>query len=98
MSNKTSSTNFEPTAGFPPLVRADDTAVPEGTLESRGFSTNIVNISNIIESKKKENLFLAFGSEDEDGIDYYMNNFVEQTPHKYSEFDYKNLLSERKSK
>lgn len=64
---------FEPMGGFPSIIRADDD-ISEKTLESRGFTTtNIVSISNIMDSKKKENLFMAFGSEDEDG-----NDFVKQ--------------------
>jgi hypothetical protein len=61
---------FEPVGGFPPIIREDQAKIPEKTLESRGFATtNIVSINKIMDSKKKENIFIAFGSEDEDGAD-----------------------------
>ena len=83
---------FDPIAGFPPLIRETDLIDTPLTLESRGFSTtNIVNISNIMESKKKENLFLAFGTEEEDGVDYFIENMLDHTPNQYSDIDYKKL-------
>jgi hypothetical protein len=61
--------NFEPMGGFPPFVRKTDTTTEEKPLGLRGFSTtNIVNISNILE-KKKTNTFLALSSDEESGVD-----------------------------
>lgn len=56
---------FEPKWGFPPIIRQDDAIPNEKKLESRGFSTNIVSIGNIIDTKKRENLFIAFGNEED---------------------------------
>jgi len=50
---------FEPIGGFPPIVRTEESDINKKTLESRGFATtNIVSISNIMDTKKKENLFI----------------------------------------
>jgi hypothetical protein len=82
---KDSDIPFIPLGGYPPLYRKDDKKASEKTLESRGFvSTNIVSISNIMSSKKKEDLFNAFGSEDEDGIDPTMVGLYE-TPHEFED-------------
>lgn len=44
---------FEPMGGFPSIIRADED-ISEKTLESRGFATtNIVSISNIMDSKEE---------------------------------------------
>jgi hypothetical protein len=83
---------FEPIGGFPPIVRTDDTKINGKTLESRGFATtNIVSISNIMDSKKKENLFMAFGTEDEDGIDYNILNMFDENPYEYKDISYKEI-------
>lgn len=82
--------SFEPKGGFPSLVRKEDTEITEKTLETRGFSTNIVNIGDIMESKKKENLFIA-GFEEEDAIDYAIENMLDVPPHEFSEISYKKL-------
>lgn len=75
---------FKPIGGFPSIVRIGDKNISEKTLESRGFATtNIVSISNIIDAKKKENLFTAFGSEEEDGID--TQSIFNRTPHDYDD-------------
>ena len=75
---------FEPLGGFPPIIRVDDAKIGEKTLEARGFTTtNIVNISNIMDTKKKENLFIAFGTEEEDGVDLLIDN-----PHEYKKVAY----------
>lgn len=59
-----------PIGGFPPIRIINKNAISEKTLENRGFSgTNIVSINNIMDLKKKENLFIAFGTDNEDGID-----------------------------
>lgn len=78
----------EPIGGFPPIISIDGDKISEKTLESRGFSTtNIVSINNIMDLKKKENLFIAFGTEEEDGIDYEIENMFTENP-----YDYKNLV------
>lgn len=85
---------FEPIGGFPPIIRADDTEIREKTLESRGFATtNIVSISNIMDNKKKENLFIAFGTEDEDGVNYDIGNMFDINPHKFNQVKYKKIRS-----
>jgi hypothetical protein len=87
---------FEPMGGFPPIIRIDDAKVSEKTLESRGFgTTNIVSISNIMDSKKKENLFIAFGSEDEDGA-RMIDNMLDEEPHEYKDIVYKELKKKKK--
>jgi len=76
---------FRPIGGFPSIIREEDAKISNKSLESRGFATtNIVSINNIMESKKKENLFIAFGSEEEDGgVDYEMENLFTMRPRKY---------------
>ena len=77
--------SFQPMGGFPSIVRLDDKKISEKTLESRGFTaSNIVSIGNIMESKKKENLFLAFGTEEEDGIDLAIEGIFYTSPHMYN--------------
>jgi len=77
---------FIPLGGFPPLYRQEDKKVSEKTLESRGFvSTNIVSISNIMSSKKKENLFNAFGTDEEDGVQSEIAvNGLYETPYDFT--------------
>ena len=83
---------FEPIGGFPSIIRAEDNKIPEKTLESRGFATtNIVSINNIMDSKKKENLFMAFGSEEEDGIDFMINAMMDRKPYEYDNIVYKSI-------
>lgn len=82
---------FEPIGGFPPIIRADDAKISEKTLESRGFSTtNIVSISNIMDSKK-ENLFMAFGSEEEEGADFVIQGMFDEKPYEYNNIVYKDI-------
>ena len=98
MTNNNEDVPFVPLGGFPPLYRKDDKKPTEKTLESRGFvSTNIVSISNIMSSKKKENLFNAFGSEDEDGVNLTINGLYE-TPYDFDEIDETKLKSKDKGK
>lgn len=83
---------FEPIGGFPPLIRVDDVKISEKTLESRGFATtNIVSINKIMDSKKKENLFVAFGSEEEDGTDFAIEGMFNEKPYEYKDVVYKNI-------
>ncbi len=82
---------FEPVGGFPPIVRVDDVKIKDKTLESRGFATtNIVSINNIMDSKKKENLFVAFGSDDENGFDISVNLMYDK-PKDYDGIVYKDM-------
>ena len=75
---------FEPIGGFPPIMRKDASALSEKSLEARGFeTTSIVNISDIMINKKKENLYIAFGSEDEGETG---GGFLD-TPHEYDEIE-----------
>lgn len=75
---------FVPMGGFPPLVILEDEPVPEKTLETRGLpSTNIVSIGNIINVKKKESLFSAFGSEEEESGEILLNDAFDYTPYEY---------------
>lgn len=86
--------SFEPMGGFPSIVRSDE-KVAEKTLESRGFAaSNIVSIGNIMESKKKENLFLAFGADEEDGIDLAIEGMFYHSPYEYKKIS----LSKKKKK
>lgn len=80
---------FEPMYGFPSLIPIEKTKIPAKALEQRGFaSTNIVSIGKIMDTKKKENLFLAFGSENEDGVDLLIQEMYEKTPNEYNEIVY----------
>ena len=83
---------FEPIGGFPSIVRVDDAKISEKTLESRGFATtNIVSINNIMDSKKKENLFMAFGTDEEDGIDFQIQAMFTENPHEYKDISFKSI-------
>lgn len=79
--------SFEPIGGFPSII-LENNNINKKTLESRGFSaTNIVSINNIMNSKKKENLFLAFGSDEEDGLNYAIENTFTDNPYDYDRID-----------
>ncbi|BCS83254.1 hypothetical protein QLL95_gp0869 [Cotonvirus japonicus] len=56
---------FVPMGGFPPIVKKNNKNLSSSILETRGFSSNIVDIEKIINSKKKKDLYLAFGSDNE---------------------------------
>lgn len=56
---------YKPIGGFPSIIRIIDDKINTQTFESRGFSNNIVSINDVINAKKKD-LFLAFGSDDEE--------------------------------
>lgn len=80
--------SFEPMGGFPSIIRLKNEKVTKQTLESRGFgTTNIVSINNIMENKKKENLFIAFGTEEEDGVDFMIDGMFTEKPYEYDKFD-----------
>ena len=60
---------FKPMGGFPPIDLDDIESknnFDNKTLETRGFSASIVNVGEIVKSKKKENLFSAFGPIDDE--------------------------------
>ena len=83
---------FEPLGGFPPIIRADDGKQVENNLGTRGFaSTNIVSITNILQSKKKGNAFIAFDNaeEEEGGYDLLSDNLLYQKPFEFSDINYK---------
>lgn len=60
---------FEPMGGFPSFIPIEDAIPSEKGIESRGFaSNNIVSIGNIMD-KKKGDLFMVFGSpQDEENM------------------------------
>ena len=83
---------FEPIGGFPALIREEDAVISEKTLESRGFATtNIVDIANIMQERKKQNLYTAFGSEEENAIDLKIQTMFDDNPHQYEGIGYKNI-------
>jgi hypothetical protein len=92
---------FEPMGGFPPFVRKTDITKEEKPSELRGFSTtNIVNISNIMEKKKKD-VFLAIGSEEEGGFgeeDYLLSDALFESPESYDRITYKEPLKKKSRK
>lgn len=81
---------FEPIGGFPSIIKIDNTEIKKETLETRGFGTNIVGIGNIMKSNKKENLFMAFGNDDEEGFNYADSTF-DNEPHDFQGIEYKNI-------
>lgn len=82
---------FEPIGGYPSLTVVNKNKIQNKTLESRGFSTtNIVSINDIMNSKKKENLFLAFGP-DEEGMDHAMESMINNNPINYKNISYKKI-------
>lgn len=50
---------FEPTGGFPPLIDLEEENQPP-KINERGFAS-IVDISSILNAKKKQDLTMAFG-------------------------------------
>ena len=83
---------FKPRGGFPSIVRKEEADTSGKSMETRGLSkSNIVSINNIMESKKKENLFIAFGTEEEDGITYAIERMITDHPHKYNKISYREL-------
>ena len=89
--------DFEPIGGFPPIIIIDEENIKEKTLESRGFATtNIVSIGNIMQSEKKKDLFLAFGSEEEDGYNFLIEEMLDKKPHEYKDIKFENISKDRK--
>ena len=72
---------FEPKGGFPSIIKISQ-KIPEKTLEQRGFDKSIVSISEIMNSKKNDNFFAAFGINNNDddqsrivnAYDYHLDN------------------------
>jgi hypothetical protein len=91
---------FEPLGGFPPIVRIDDVKPVENNLGTRGFaSTNIVSINNIMNSKKKGNLFIAFdNAEEEGGYDLMSDTLLYEKPIEFSGINYKEMPKRLKKK
>lgn len=76
---------FEPIGGYPPIYRKTQEQTDPRSLESRGFmATNIVNVGKIMDSKKKSDLFMAFGSEESE---FDMNRITD--PHEYDGIEYR---------
>lgn len=80
--------SFVPMGGFPPIIRINKKKPTTNTLESRGFANthNIVNISDILKTKKKQDLTLAFGNEEHESE--LLNRIFHQTPHEYNNINY----------
>lgn len=90
---------FEPVGGFPSIVRIDDTNITGKTLETRGFATtNIASINDIMNLKKKENLFIAFGTDDEDGTDFNIEAMFPDRAYKFDNIIYKKKSSMKRIK
>lgn len=78
--------SFEPKGGFPSIIKIS-TEIPVKTLEQRGFDKSIVSISEIINSKKNDNFFAAFGiGEDESRINNKYEYYLDNTP--YNDIDF----------
>ena len=79
-------TEFEPKGGFPPIIKIDNDDIPKQSEELRGFATtNIVNISKILGSKKKENMFMTFDNDDDDDNAHKLYS----EPYKFSSIKYR---------
>jgi hypothetical protein len=90
---------FEPMGGFPPIVREEDTKVPKTTLESRGFATNIVSLTNIMEKKKKKDSFILLGSEEESGMsEMELNSAMFRKPQSYNKVMFKESKPKKSNK
>lgn len=89
--SSTDTKGFEPIGGYPPLIRlADD--IDEKKIETRSFeNSNIVNIKNIINTKKKD-VFIKFGMSEEDGFnksDQHLRDYLTFTaPREYDDIEY----------
>lgn len=51
---------YEPRGGFPPIIKKEQKAIKEKTLDSRGIGNTFVNIAKILDNKNKENDFIPF--------------------------------------
>ena len=75
---------FKPTGGFPPIIWENESVPTEKTLESRGFSNTVASISNILQSKVKDN-FLGIEDLEDDMIGFGLN----EAPHDFSRINKK---------
>ncbi|AGF85238.1 hypothetical protein QJ854_gp544 [Moumouvirus goulette] len=76
---------FQPMGGFPPIIRNKKNNIDDNILETRGFTTtNIVSIGDIINNKKKQDLYFAFGSDEEQGYDPTVMNMIYTEPNNYT--------------
>lgn len=83
---------IEPIGGFPSFIRVKNKKISDKTLESRGFpATNIVDINSIMDAKMKENLFIAFGTEDEEGVDFAIENILDKQPNEYNKIAFNDI-------
>lgn len=89
--------SFEPMGGFPPIIIASEAKIEKETLEARGFpSINVVSIGNIMDTKKKGESFLAFGSEEEEGN--ILVGLLENTPYQYTKISDKKNMKKKPGK
>lgn len=73
--------SFEPSGGYPPLMRKSESNFDEEALSTRAFSTmNVVNIADIMNKKKNVPFFTT---NTEDG--YSTDSIFYQKPNEYSE-------------
>ena len=89
--------------GFPPLVRKSDKRIEKKVLETRGYSgkDKIASIAEIMNTRKKQTLFLAFGNQDQDelgggrsdALDDYVGEILDNKMggHDYNKIVYKEL-------
>lgn len=95
---------FIPIGGFPSIVRKEDTHVNKNITESRGFgTTNIVNIADIMGSKAKEQMFIAFGTDQKeeggilsDDVDLMGSILFSENPNIYDGIEYKEVSNDLK--
>lgn len=78
--------SFVPIGGFPPIVPVTNKKLSSEILNIRGFSNNIASIGKIMNSKKKEDLTIAFGP-DEESSELNMQRLFTDHPIEYSEFE-----------
>lgn len=78
--------SFEPIGGYPPLIRIEN-KIGEEKIESRSFENkNIINIKNIIDSKKKST-FIKLGMDEENGAEY-IYDMLDSSPIQFENMNY----------
>uniref|UniRef100_A0A6G6ACT3 Uncharacterized protein n=1 Tax=Borely moumouvirus TaxID=2712067 RepID=A0A6G6ACT3_9VIRU len=76
---------FRPMGGFPPIIKNNKENINDNILDTRGFATtNIVSIGDIINNKKKQDLYFAFGSDEEQGLNPTIMNMIYTEPNNYT--------------
>lgn len=76
---------FEPTGGYPPLIRLEN-KINESQIERRSVENkSIINIKNIIDAKKK-NTFIKLGMNDEGGAEEIYDTLTLISPIEYDSF------------